>query len=171
MTVNLELKKWIPNLSLGAWLQVLPLLLMFCALWVTAQDALDLMFGTVKFWEYVLYGWAYAVAGYWLGLVVCLRYLRSRWLAVLFAWFYLFLYAVNISLLHSAGVVLGPYYYRIASSTNWMAYFTGWIWALTGLYVLSALLASWLVWRYAPGLKQVRLRSLAVLLVLLWGVV
>ncbi len=160
-----------PPLGLGVWLQVLPLLAMFCTLWITAQDELSLKYSTVKFWEYVLYGWAYAVTGYWLGLVICIRYLRARWLAALFAWFYLFLYAVNISLLHSAGVVLDAYYFRIAGTTNWMAYFTSWIWAVTGLYGLSGIAASWLLYKFSPALKQVHVRSLLVLLVLLWGAV
>jgi hypothetical protein len=171
MAFKSEFKKWLPHLGLGVWLQTLPLLVMFTILWLTAQNVLGLLSGTVKFWEYVLYGWAYAVAGYWLGLVVCLRYLKARWLAVLFAWFYLFLYAVNIGLLHSAGVVLVPFYLRIAGSTNWIPYFTKWLWMLAGIYALSGLAASWLLYQYAPVLKQVRVRKLVVLLVLLWAVV
>jgi hypothetical protein len=99
MPIKSEIKKWIPHLGIGVWVQALPLAVMFSILWFTAQDTLGLLTGTVKFWEYVVYGWAYAVSGYWLGLVVCVRYLRSVWLAMLFAWFYLFLYAVNIGLL------------------------------------------------------------------------
>ena len=78
MPIKTEVKKWIPHLGIGVWLQALPLLVMFSILWFTAQDTLGLLTGTVKFWEYVIYGWAYAVSGYWLGLVVCLRYRRRR---------------------------------------------------------------------------------------------
>ena len=166
-----EIKKWIPHLGIGIWLQALPLLVMFSILWLTAQDTLGLLIGTVKFWEYVIYGWVYAVTGYWLGLVVCLRYLRSLWLGVLFAWCYLFLYAVNIGMLHSAGVVLVHFYVRLADATDWMPYFTEWIWILTGIFVLSGLAASWLAYKYAPDLRQLHVRKLLVLLVLLWAVV
>ena len=171
MPIKSEIKKWIPHLGTGVWLQALPLLVMFLILWLTAQNALGLLVGTMKFWEYVLYGWAYAVTGYWLGLVVCLRYLKSRWLALLFVWFYLFLYALNIALLHSAGVVLVHLYVRLADATDWLPYVTQWLWLLAGIYVLSGLAASWLLYRYAPELKQLRVRKLLILLVLLWGVV
>ena len=171
MPIKSELKKWIPHLGTGIWLQALPLLVMFTILWLTAQQALGLMINTVKFWEYVIYGWVYGVTGYWLGLVVCLRYLRSLWLAVLFAWVYLFLYAVNIGMLHSAGSVLVHFYVRIADTTDWLPYFTEWLWILAGIYLLSGLAACWLLVKYAPALKQVRVRKLLVLLVLLWAVV
>jgi hypothetical protein len=59
MPIKSELKKWIPHLGTGIWLQALPLLVMFSVLWFTAQDILGLFTNTVKFWEYVLYGWAY----------------------------------------------------------------------------------------------------------------
>jgi hypothetical protein len=171
MPIKSELKKWIPHLGIGIWLQALPLLVMFSILWFTAQETLGLLTNTVKYWEYVLYGWAYGVTGYWLGLVVCLRYLRSLGLAVLFAWFYLFLYGVNIGLLHSAGIVLTHFYVRIADSSDWLPYYTQWLWFLTGIYVLSGLAASWLLYKYAPALKLVRIRKLLVLLVLLGAVV
>jgi hypothetical protein len=171
MAFKAELKKWAPNLSFGVWAQALPLLIMFCMLWVTAQNSLDLFPNTLKFWEYVIYGWMYGLIGYWIGLVVCVRYLRARWLAVLFAWLYLFLYAVNCGMLHSAGVVLMRFYLRIADATDWTAYFTEWMWMLSGVFLLSGALASWLVYRYAPALKEVRVRSLVLLSVLLWGVV
>src|SRR5579864_5127135 len=96
-----ELRKWVPNLSFGVWIQAVPLLIIFCLLWVTATHSLTLFPNTIKFWEYVIYGWMYGLLGYWVGLVVCVRYLRARWLAVLFAWFYLFLEAVNCGFLHS----------------------------------------------------------------------
>jgi hypothetical protein len=171
MPIKSEINKWIPHLGIGIWLQALPLLVMFSILWFTAQETLGLLTNTVKFWEYVLYGWAYGVTGYWLGLVVCLRYLRSLWLAVLFAWFYLFLYGVNTGLLHSAGIVLTHFFLRIADTTDWMSYLTEWVWLLIGVYVLSALAAFWLLKKYAPALKQVRVRKLLVLLVLLWAAV
>lgn len=171
MSLKSELKKWAPNLTLGVWAQALPLSIMFCILWVTAQDSLDLFPNTLKFWEYVVYGWIYGMIGYWIGLVVCVRYLRARWLAVLFAWFYLFLYAVNVGFLHSAGVVLMRFYLKIADATDWTAYFTGWMWMLTGVFLLSGAMASWLIGRYMPALQQVRVRSLVLLLILLWGAV
>jgi hypothetical protein len=171
MPVKSEIKKWLPHLGTAIWLQTLPLLVMFSVLWFTAQDTLGLLASTVKFWEYVLYGWAYAVSGYWLGLVVCLRYLRSVWLAVLFAWFYLLLYVVNIGMLHSGGIVLVHFYVRIADATNWLPYVTKWLWMMIGVFVVCGLAASWLVYKYAADLKQVRVRKLLVLLVLLWAVV
>jgi len=171
MSIKSEFKKWIPHLGIGTWLQTLPLLVMFSILWFTAQDALGLFINTLKFWEYVLYGWAYGVTGYWLGLVVCLRYLRSLWLAMLFAWFYLFLYAINIGMLHSAGTVLVHFYVRIADATDWLPYFTEWLWFIAGIYVLCGLAACWLINQYALELKQLRVRKLLVLLVLLWAVV
>lgn len=169
MAFRAELKKWAPNMSFGVWVQALPLFIMFCELWVTAQNSLDLFPNTVKFWEYVIYGWLYGLIGYWIGLVICVRYLRARWLAVLFAWFYLFLYAVNSGMLHSAGVVLMRFYLKIADATDWTAYFTEWMWALTGFLLTSGILASWLIYRYAPALKEVRVRSLVLLSILLWG--
>jgi hypothetical protein len=171
MNIKSEIKKWIPHLGIGVWLQTLPLLVMFLILWLTAQNALGLLTGTVKFWEYVVYGWAYAVCGYWLGIVFCLRYLRSVCLAILFAWFYLFLYVVNIGMLHSAGVVLVHFYVRIADATDWLPYLTHWLWIMIGIFVACGLGASWLVYKYASELKQVRARKLLVLLVLLWGAV
>ena len=171
MSFKSELKKWIPNLPLGIWLQALPLLIMFCLLWVTAQSSLSLFPNTIKFWEYIVYGWIYGLTGYWIGLVFCVRYLRQWRLAVLFAWFYLFLYAVNCGMLHSAGVVLVHFYWKIADATDWTAYFTEWMWMLAGVFLLSSALATWLVRRHALELKQVRVRSLVLLLILLWGAV
>src|ERR1700722_1597450 len=166
MAFKSELKKWIPNLPLGVWLQALPLLIMFCMLWVTAQSSLSLFPNTIKFWEYIIYGWAYGLTGYWIGLVVCVRYLRAWWMAVLFAWFYLFLYAINCGMLHSAGVVLVHFYWKIADATDWTIYFTEWMWVLAGVLLLSCALATTLIHRYAPALKQVRVRSLVLLLIL-----
>ncbi|HZF02466.1 MAG TPA: sulfatase-like hydrolase/transferase [Methylomirabilota bacterium] len=144
---------------------------MFSLLWVTAEGVLGLFPKTVKFWEYVIYGWIYGVTGYWIGLVVCIRYLRLPWLAILFAWFYLFLYGINIAMLHSAGTVLTHFYMRIADSTNWMAYFTKWILIIFLICILSGIVATWLIRKYASELKQVRVRSLVFLLILLWGTV
>jgi hypothetical protein len=171
MSLKSELKKWAPNITIGVWVQALPLSIMIGMLWVTAQSSLDLFPNTVKFWEYVVYGWMYGLIGYWIGLVICVRYLRARWLAILFAWFYLFLYAVNSGFLHSAGVVLMRFYLKIADTTDWTAYFTGWMWMLTGIFLFSGVLASWLVHRYSPALQQVRVRSLVLLLILLWAAV
>jgi hypothetical protein len=171
MAFKAEFRKWLPNLTPGVWLQALPLLVMFSALWMTAESVLDLFPNTVKFWEYVIYGWVYGLTGYWIGLVVCIRYLRARWLAVLFAWFYLLLYGINTGMLRAAGSILTHFYIRIADSTNWEPYFTKWMWILAGIYALSSLVASYLIWKCAPTLKQVRVRSLVFLLILLWSAV
>ena len=42
MSLKSEIKKWAPNLTVGVWAQALPLSIMFCMLWVTAQSSLDL---------------------------------------------------------------------------------------------------------------------------------
>jgi len=88
-------KNWSPRFALGVWLQLLPLLFMFILLWISAWRPCNLAFNTVKFWEYLVYGWVYAAAVYLLGLVIITRYLRTWWLAAGFACLYLLLYAIN----------------------------------------------------------------------------
>ncbi len=64
-SVFVKIKKWLPNITLGAWLQLLPLLIMFGALWSVGISVFQLKCATVKFWEYLIYGWLYAALGYW----------------------------------------------------------------------------------------------------------
>jgi hypothetical protein len=166
-----KLKSWTPNLTLGVWLQTLPLFVMFVILWFVAQQTEGLLIGTIKFWEYLIYGWIYASTAYLAGLAICVKYLKSRCLAILYAWFYLFLYAVNISMLHFAGIVLMSFFLRVASGTNWIHYFTGWAWILTGVFVICGLTSTWLICKYTDILKQTRVRGKLTLLILLWAVV
>ena len=169
--IKSELKRWTPNSKLRVWLQALPLLVMFVFLWITASDVLGLMLGTFKFWEYVVYGWVYSVTAYLAGLAISVKYIKARWPAVVFAWFYLFLYTVNIGMLHSAGTVLMPYFLRIADSSNWLMYCTEWIWILAGVFVVCGLIASYCIYKFTDTLKQVRVRGLLTLLILLWAIV
>lgn len=159
------LKKLFSGLTGGVWLQLLPLLVMFAALWMTAYPLFALAISTVKFWEYLLFGWVGAAVVYWLGLGIIARFF-PRWVAAGFAWFYLFLYGVNIVFLHHAGTVLLPYYLSIASFTNWFAYVTPWVWVIIGICALNGAFAVWLVYRHAPALAQMRLRGLMLVLVL-----
>ena len=104
-------KNWLPRFGLGVWLQLLPLLVMFALLWISAWTPLHLDFNTRTFWEYLVYGWIFTAAVYLLVLVIIVKYLRAWWLAVAFAWFYLLLYAINAGFLYHAGsVLISPYF-------------------------------------------------------------
>ena len=72
----------LPRFAPGVWIQLIPLLVMFTLLWMTAWMPFNLSFNTFKFWEYLAYAWLYSATVYLLGLVVCARYLRAWWLAV-----------------------------------------------------------------------------------------
>ena len=87
-----RLKKFTPPLVLLLLLQLLPLLIQFTMLWITAWKPFHLSVDTVKFWEYLVYGWGYAATVYLLGILVFTKYLRSWWLASAFAWMYFLLY-------------------------------------------------------------------------------
>jgi phosphoglycerol transferase MdoB-like AlkP superfamily enzyme len=166
--IKSELKKWVFWPDFGIWLQLLPLLLLLTMLWVVACHSLGLVVGAVRFWEHVIYGWTYAAAGYLVGLVLFARYLRWRWLAVGFAWFYFFIYGINIFMLHHAGVVLKPYYLRMADESDWTAYVnTRWAWTCISLFALNALLAAWLICRHTVAIRQLPVRGLVVLLAML----
>ena len=168
----MSLKHWLPAFKPGVWIQLLPLLVMFALLWITAWTPYDLSVNTVKFWEYLVYAWFYAAAVYLLGLVISTKYLRAWWLAAAFAWFYLLLYAINGVFVHNMGMVLGPYFVWIAKPTAGIAYFvdyfTKWVVILTVFWVLSGVLAAWLIRKNAKTLAAVHSRWLIVLTALLW---
>jgi hypothetical protein len=161
-----------PHFVPGVWIQLLPLLVMFTLLWVTAWRPFNLSATTVKFWEYVGYAWLYAAVVYLLGLVIFTKYLRAWWLAAGFACFYFLLYAVNAGFIHSMGMMLGPYFVWIAGPTSGGAYFkdyfTKWIVVLAVFWVLSGVSAAWLIRRNAKTLAATHARWLIVLAVLLW---
>src|SRR6266566_6981226 len=113
----MSFRNWLSPFKLGFWVQLLPLLVMFTVLWISAWTPYHLSLNTVKFWEYLIYGWIYAAAGYLLGLVILTKYLRAWWLAVIFAVVYFLLYAVNGGFLYHMGTMLGPYFVWIARPT------------------------------------------------------
>lgn len=166
-------KNWQPRFALGVWFQLLPLLVMFTMLWISAWIPLNLSFNTVKFWEYLAYGWLYAAAVYLMGLVIIIKYLRAWWLAAGFAWLYLLLYAVNAGFLHHMGLMMSPYFFWVTNLTHGMAfvaaYFTKWIVCLTVAWVLNGLLAVWLIHRHAKVLAQSHSRWLILLTAALWA--
>ncbi len=114
---------------------------MFAALWSVGISVFQLKFVTVKFWEYLIYGWLYAALGYWVGLAVFLRLLRVRWPAAVFACFYLFLYGINTAFVHQADTVLQPFYLSIVGLSNWMHYLTKWTWVLLMAFALNCVMA------------------------------
>ena len=162
----------LPSYSLGVWLQLLPLLVMFVLLWVTAWVPFNLSATTVKFWEYLVYGWMYSASVYLLGLVIFTKYLRAWWLAAAFAWIYLIIYAVNASFVYQSGMMVQPYYAWAIRPTTGIAYFldyvTQWIIVLMVFMLASGVLAAWLIRKYAPLLAAVRARWLILLTFLLW---
>jgi len=165
-------RNWLPRYALGVWLQLLPLLVMFALLWITAWVPFNLSANTVKFWEYLVYGWMYAAAVYLLGLVIFTKYLRAWWLAAAFAWIYLLLYAINAGFLYHMGMVIGPYFVWVAQPTAGIAYFLDyfrkWIVVLAVFWVLSGFLATWLIRKNAKTLAAAHSRWLIVLTALLW---
>lgn len=145
----------------GVWLQLLPLAVMFALLWISAWRPFDLSFDTVKFWEYLAYGWVYAAVVYWLGLMAFVK-LRVWWLAAVFAWIYFLLYALNAGMIHHTGSLLTSYYLRLSHLSQGAAfvrdYFTRWIMVITAACVLNCLLAAWLIRRHRAALAGSRVR-------------
>jgi hypothetical protein len=166
-------KKWLPPIKLGFWLQLLPLLVMFTLLWITAWAPFNLSANTIKFWEYLVYGWLYAAAVYLLVLVIFTKYLRAWWLAAAFAWFYLLLYAVNAAFVYNIGIMLQPYFIWVARPsagiTYLLDYFTKWIVILMVFFLLSGVLATWLIRKNAKKLAAVNSRWLIILTAFLWA--
>ena len=166
-------KKWLPFYALGVWVQLLPLLVMFALLWITAWTPFCLSVKTVKFWEYLVYAWFYAAAVYLLGLVILTKYLRAWWLAAAFAWFYFLLYAVNAGFVYHMGMMLGPYFVWIAKPTAGIAYFLDyfrkWIVILAVSWALSGVLATWLIRKNAKTLAAAHSRWLIILTALAWA--
>ncbi|MGA2029966.1 MAG: sulfatase-like hydrolase/transferase [Verrucomicrobiota bacterium] len=163
------MKKWLPNLTLEAWFQLLPLLIVIGMMWIMGIRTLSLSVGTVKFWEYFLYGGLYGIIGYWVGLTFLLRHLRVRWVAAAFAWFYLLLYGVNAAFIYQSGNVLQPYYLWIASENNWVNYLNGVVWMIIILYAASGVLSTWLIYRHGKTITQIHVRGMVLLLVILWS--
>jgi hypothetical protein len=156
----------------GVWVQLLPLLVMFVLLWISAWRPFHLSFDTVKFWEYLIYGWLYAASVYLLGLVLCTK-LRIWWLGAIFAWIYFLLYAINAGFLYHMGMVPGPYFVWVAKSTAGIAYFIDyfgkWVVLLTSFWAVCGVLATWLIRKNTRTLAAVRARWLILLIVLLWA--
>ena len=146
---------------------------MFTLLWVSGWIPLSLSLDTVKFWEYLVYAWAYASAVYLLGLIVIVKYLRAWWLAAGFACFYLLIYAVNAGFLHHMGFMISPYFFWVGNLTHGMAfikaYCTKWILFIAVDFVLTSFLAAWLIRRNAKALAQSQPWWLILLAILLWA--
>ena len=168
----MALSKLIPRFPAAVWLQWLPLLVMFTLLWISAWLPFHLSFNTIKFWEYVVYGWVYAATVYLLGLILIVKYLRAWWLAAVFAGFYLLLYGLNGGFLNHTGAMMSAYYCRSANLTDGLAflqdYFTKWIAVLTVAFGLTSLAAAWLIRRHAKVLAQLNPGWLLGLTGLLW---
>ena len=162
-----RLKKFTPPVVLLLLLQLLPLLIQFTMLWITAWGPFHLSFSTVKFWEYLAYAWLYAATVYLLGLVIFIKYLRSWWLASAFAWFYFLLYTVNSGFVYFLETMIGPYFVWIIGPSSGSAYFldfiTKWIVILIVFFVISGILAKWLIWWNAKALAGLRSRWVVVL--------
>jgi len=165
-------EKWSFCFAPGVWIQLLPLLVMFALLWITAWTPFNLAANTVKFWEYLVYAWLYAATVYLLGLVIFTKYLRAWWLAAAFAWIYFLLYAINAGFVYHMGMLLGPYFVWIAGPTSGIAYlvdyFREWIVILAVFWVLSGVGATWLIRKNAKTLAAAHSRWLIVLTALLW---
>jgi len=168
----MSFRKWLPDLKAAVWVQLLPLLVMFALLWITAWSPFHLSFTTIKFWEYLIYAWLYAASVYLLGLILFIKYLRTWWLGALFAWFYLLLYAVNGGFLYHMGMVIGPYFVWVAKPTAGIAYFvdyfTRWIIVLSVFFLACGVLATWLIRRNAKMIAAVPLIWPAALAFLCW---
>ena len=169
----MSLKKYLPVLKAGVLVQLLPLLVMFVLLWISAWIPLNLSFDTVKFWEYLTYAWVYAATVYLLGLILIVKYLRAWWLAAGFAGFYLLLYAVNAGFLHHMGFMMSPYFFWVGNLTHGMAfieaYLTKWIKVLIVAFVLNSFLAAWLIRRNVKTLAQSQPWWLILLTICLWA--
>lgn len=141
-----------PRFAPGVWIQLLPLLVMFTLLWISAWRPFKLTFNTVVFWEYLGYAWMYAAAVYLLGLICLVKFLRAWWLAAGFAWLYLLLYAINAGFVYHTAFMLTPYFLWVKNVTHGLAfvedYFTRWIVFLTAAFFLNGLLAAWLIRRH-----------------------
>ena len=159
-----KLNLFLPTITLGAWLQLLPLFVMFGTLWSVGISVFELQLTTVKFWEYLIYGWLYAALGYWIGLAILIRLLRVRWPAAVFACFYLFLYSINIAFLRQSGTVLQPFYLTIVDLSNWTHYLTAWTWLLILGLVINCAIAIFLICSQTQAIKQLPVRGLALLL-------
>src|SRR6185312_11019475 len=169
--VQMSFRKWLPDFKPATWIQLLPLLIMFTLLWMSAWTPYHLSINTVKFWEYLIYGWLYAASVYLLGLIVLTRYLRA-WVAAIFAWVYLLLYAVNGGFLYHMGTMLNPYFVWVAKPTAGVAYFIdyfiGWVLVLTVGFLLCGGVATWLIRKNANVVASSRLRWLVILAFLCW---
>jgi Sulfatase len=156
----------------GVWIQLLPLLVMFVLLWISAWRPFHLSFDTVKFWEYLVYAWSYAAAVYLLGLIVLVK-LRLWWLASLFAWIYFLLYAVNSGFLYHMGMVPGPYFVWVAKSTAGIAYFLDyfgkWVVILSAFWAVCSVLATWLILKHTKTLAAAQTRWLVLVTALFWA--
>ena len=170
--IKMSRNNWLPRFAPGVWIQLLPLLVMFTLLWVTAWTPFNLSANTVKFWEYLVYAWFYAASVYLLGLVICTKYLRAWWLGAAFAWFYLLLYAINAGFVYNIGMMLQPYFIWIAGPTTGVAYFldyfTKWVVILTVFCLASGVLATWLIRKNAKTLAAAHSRWLIAVTALLW---
>jgi hypothetical protein len=163
------LRTWVGALTdRKAWLPVSPLLVAFIVFWGAAVHSLGLLVKTIKFWEYLGYGFALAVVVYWVVLAVLIRCLRSAWPAVVFAWLYLFLFALNTAMLYHAGTVLERYYLQIVDWTNWTVYLTKWVYVFLGLLVVNCIWAALSIRRHAATLSRLPLWALTPVLVFLW---
>jgi Sulfatase len=165
-------KNWSLFFAPGVWIQLLPLLVMFGLLWITAWTPFHLSFNTFKFWEYLVYGWLYAGSVYLLGLVICTKWLRAWWLAAPFACFYLLLYAINAGFVYHTGMMPSPYFVWVDKPPVGihflLEYFTEWIVVVAAFWILTAALATWLIRKNFKTLAAAHLRWLIILTVLLW---
>ena len=163
------LRTWVGALSdRKAWLPLCPLLVAFLVFWGVAVNSFGLLLKTVKFWEYLGYGFALAAVVYWVILAVLIRCLRSTWPAVVFAWLYLLIFAVNTATLYHAGTLLERYYLQIADWTNWMIYLTKWLYVFLALFVLNCIWATLSIRRNAVALSRLPLGALTPVLLVLW---
>ncbi len=163
-------RNWAPFFAPGVWIQLLPLLVMFALLWATAWKPFDLSTNTIKFWEYLVYAWVYAVAVYLLGLVVFTKYLRAWWLAAVFAWLYFLIYVINAGFLCDTGMMLQPYFIWIAKPTtgidSYLDYLTPRIVILVGFLLICGVAATWLIRRNRPALVAVPVQWLVLVVAL-----
>lgn len=170
---NNQIKK--QRLGLGAIPQLLPLAVMFGLMWISAWTSFRLNVHTKVFWEYLIFAWVFTAAVYLLALVSIVKYLRAWWLAALFASFYFLLYGINAAFLWYADSMLSPNFFQFedlwgSGTPAFIAgYFTRWAVFLAIAFVLSSVLATWLIRRYRRTLAQSQLRWLIVLVIVLWG--
>lgn len=165
------LSSWVPNpLDFGIWALLIPFTLFFTLFWLAGQSSMKLMTNSLQFWEYIIFSFATESSVFLIGIVVSLRYLRSRKLSTAFVYLYLLTYGVNIGMLHHSGTLLNPFYVSIVTWNNWTTYLTREIALLIALFLIICGTVALLIRRCEHSLVRIPLKGFVAVLVLALGV-